>query len=237
MKKLIREPWAQATLGWLLWLVLVVARRTVRWRHEGLEKVEPVLKDDAPAIALVWHGRIPLALGLAQIWWRRNKLRTMVSPSSDGEFIAQALARARFPAIRISSAKPGDSAKARGAIIAIREALNWLKDGGVFVITPDGPRGPYEVIAPGAVQIAKRSGAPVYFMGVAASPAWRLDTWDKVMIARPFGRGATVWDGPYHVPPDADDAQVEALIADWSARLSAVTRRAEDLACGRSGDT
>lgn len=236
MKKLIRQPWAQSVLSWVLWCVLVVTRRTVRWRHEGLELMESALKDDTPAMALFWHGRIPLALGLAQIWWRRNKLRCMVSPSSDGEFIAQALARARFPAIRTSSAKKGDAGKARAGVAAIREAINWIKDGGVFVITPDGPRGPNEIIAPGALQIAKRTGAPVYFMGVAASPAWRLDTWDRVMFARPFGRGATVWDGPYHVPADADDAVIAALIADWSERLSAVTRRAEDLACGRSGD-
>ena len=41
-------------------------------------------------------------------------------------------------------------------------------------ITPDGPRGPNEVIAPGALQIAKRTGAPIYLMGVAAAPALHL---------------------------------------------------------------
>ncbi|MFN3511716.1 MAG: lysophospholipid acyltransferase family protein [Phenylobacterium sp.] len=234
MKKLIRRPWVQAFLSWILWLVLVVTRRTVRWRHEGLECMEPVLKDDVPAIALFWHGRIPLALGLAQIWWRRNKLRCMVSPSADGEFIAQALERARFPAIRVSSAKQGDSAKARAAVAAIREAVTWVKGGGVFVITPDGPRGPNEVVAPGALQIARRTGAPVYLMGVGVSPAIQLDTWDRVTFAWPFGRGATVWEGPLHVPPDADDAVIEALIADWSARLTAVTRQADALAAGRA---
>jgi hypothetical protein len=42
-----------------------------------------------------------------------------------------------------------------------------------------------------------------------------------------------VWEGPLHVPPDADDAAVTGLLADWSARLSAATRRAEVLV-GRS---
>jgi lysophospholipid acyltransferase (LPLAT)-like uncharacterized protein len=49
------------------------------------------------------------------------------------------------------------------------------------------------------------------------------------MFAVPFGRGAVVWDGPLHVPADADDGAIEGLIADWSARLSAATRRAEAL--------
>jgi hypothetical protein len=69
-------------------------------------------------------------------------------------------------------------------------------------------------------------------MGIAAKPAMQFDTWDKVMFASPFGRGAVVWEGPLYVPPDADEATVSALIVDWSARLSAVTRRAEALVGG-----
>ncbi len=191
--------------------------------------VEPVLTTGVPAIALFWHGRIPICLGLAEIWWRRTKLRCMVSPSSDGEFVAQALARAKFPAIRTSSAKKGDSAKARAALAAIREAIAWVKDGGVLIVTPDGPRGPNEVIAPGALQIAKRTGAPIYLMGVAVSPVIVLDTWDKVRLGLPFGRGATVWDGPYYVPADADDDAIAALVEDLSAKLTATNRRADAL--------
>jgi lysophospholipid acyltransferase (LPLAT)-like uncharacterized protein len=98
------------------------------------------------------------------------------------------------------------------------------------VVTPDGPRGPNEVIAPGALQIARRSGQPVFLMGIAANPAAQMkSTWDKVMWAAPFGRGAVVWDGPLTVPPDADEAEIARLIEDWSARLSAATRRAEAL--------
>ena len=112
---------------------------------------------------------------------------------------------------------------------AFREAVSWVAGGGALVITPDGPRGPHEVIAAGSLQIARRGRAAVFLMGIAARPALQLDTWDKVMFAAPFGRGAVVWEGPLHVPGDADEAQVAALIADWSARLSAVTRRAEAL--------
>ena len=53
------------------------------------------------------------------------------------------------------------------------------------------------------------------------------------MFAPPFVRGQVVWDGPLHVPADADDQAVKALAAAWSARLSAATRRAEALAGGR----
>ncbi|WP_304186186.1 lysophospholipid acyltransferase family protein [Phenylobacterium aquaticum] len=234
MKKFLRSPAVQAFLGLMLAGYLILIRRTTRWTHVGLEKVEPTLNSDQGAIGLFWHGRIPLCLGIGQVWWKKPKLRCLVSPSSDGEFIAQALARARFPAIRASSAKKGDSAKARAVVAAFREAMTWVSDGGVLIVTPDGPRGPNEVIASGSLQIAKRTGAPVFLMGLAAAPSIQLDTWDKVMFARPFGRGATVWEGPFHVPRDADDAQIESLIAEWSALLSDATRRAEKLVARRA---
>lgn len=232
MKKLLRSDAVQAFLGWVLGSYIRLILNTVRWRHENVECVEPVLAGEAGAIALFWHGRIPLCLATAPQWWRK-RTRAFVSPSSDGEFIAQALAMAGFPAIRVSSAKKGDSAKARQAVAAIREAVTWVAGGGALVVTPDGPRGPNEVIAPGALQIARRSGQPVFLMGIAANPAMQMETWDKVMFAAPFGRGAVVWEGPLYVPSDADEPAVAALVEAWSRRLSAVTRRAEALV-GRS---
>jgi lysophospholipid acyltransferase (LPLAT)-like uncharacterized protein len=225
----------QAVLGWLLGTYLRLVLHTVRWRHENLDCVEPTLAGDGGAVSLFWHGRIPLSLATAPQWWRK-RTRAMVSPSSDGEFVAQALAMSGFPAIRASSAKKGDSAKARLAVAALRESVAWVAGGGALVVTPDGPRGPNEVIALGSLQIAKRTGAPVFLMGLAADPAVQLHgTWDKVMFPLPFGRGAVVWDGPFHVAPDADDRTIEALAADWSARLSAVTRQAEAIVSGKPG--
>lgn len=228
MKKLLRSDAVQAFLGWLLGTYIRLILRTVRWTHENLACVEPVLAGEAGAVALFWHGRIPLCLATAPQWWRKDT-KALISPSSDGQFIATALEMAGFPGIRISTAKPGDTAKARQAVAAFREAINHVAGGGALVVTPDGPRGPNEIIAPGALQIARRSGQPVFLMGIAAHPATQFDTWDRVMFAAPFGRGAVVWEGPLHVPADADEAQVAALIADWSSRLSAVTRRAEAL--------
>lgn len=228
MKGLLRNPAVQSFLGWVLAGYLVLVLRTIRWRHENVACVEPALAGGGGAIGLFWHGRIPLCLA-TEPQWRRKRTRAMVSPSADGEFIAQALARVGFPAVRVSSAKPGDTAKARAAVAGFREAMNWVGEGGALVITPDGPRGPNEVVAAGAVQIARRTGAPVFLMGIAAHPAAQLKTWDQVMLAAPFGKGAVVWDGPYHAPARLDEAEAAALVADWSGRLSAATRRAETL--------
>ena len=142
MKGLLRRPWIQAFLGRILAGYLILIRRTTRWRHEGLEALEPMFASGQGAIGLFWHGRIPICLGMAETWWRKDSRRCLVSPSSDGEFVALALEYAGFPAIRMSTAKKGDSAKARAAVAAFREAVQQVADGGVLIITPDGPRGP-----------------------------------------------------------------------------------------------
>ena len=234
MKGVIRRPGVQRVLARVLSAYVKLMLRTIRWRHENLECLHPAWDGPGGAIGFLWHGRIPICLSVAPQWWTK-RTKILVSPSVDGEFIAQALARSNLPAIRASSAKKGDAAKARAVVGAFREALTWVNGGGGLVITPDGPRGPNERIAPGGVQIAKRTGAPVFLMGIAAAPSIRLDSWDRAMLAAPFGKGAVVWDGPLYAPADADDAAIERLIEDWSARLSAATRRAERLV-GLSGD-
>ena len=43
MKKLLRSDAVQGALGWLLGTYLRLILATVRWRHENLQCVEPVL--------------------------------------------------------------------------------------------------------------------------------------------------------------------------------------------------
>src|ERR1700742_4704245 len=134
MKKLLRSDAVQTLLGWLLGVYIRLILATVRWTHVNLESVEPVLASETDgAIALFWHGRIPLCLATAPQWWRK-RTRALISPSSDGQFIATALDMAGFPGIRMSTAKPGDTAKARQAVAAFREAVNHVADGGALVI-------------------------------------------------------------------------------------------------------
>ena len=109
---------------------------------------------------------------------------------------------------------------------AFRDMVKWVKDGGGVAITPDGPRGPAEHMEKGTPSLARVTGAPVIFVGLAAKPCLRLGSWDQTMIPLPFAKAAMVWDGPTGAGRGDDPDQ---LVEDWAARLSAVTRRAEAL--------
>ena len=76
-------------------------------------------------------------------------------------------------------------------------------EGGAHVaVTPDGPRGPAESFAPGALIAAQRSGAPIVLLRAVADRAWRLRSWDRFIIPKPFAR-LTIYVSepvPVHAP-------------------------------------
>lgn len=205
--------------------------RTLRMTVEGAEQAQAVWaqgrETGVGAILCFWHSRIPMSpLSWPQDLSQRQDMRALISRSNDGEFIARTVEKLGFPSIRGSSAKKTDLAKNKHGEQAFRDMVKWVKDGGGIAITPDGPRGPAEHMEKGTPSLARVTGAPVIFVGLAAKPCIRLGSWDNTMVPLPFARAAMVWDGPTGAGRGDD---VDQLAEDWADRLSAVTRRAEDL--------
>jgi lysophospholipid acyltransferase (LPLAT)-like uncharacterized protein len=204
---------------------------TLRMTREGQEHAETVWaqgrETGVGAILCFWHARIPMS----PLTWPqdpgRQDMRALISRSNDGEFIAQTVEKLGFPSIRGSSTKKTDPAKNKHGEQAFRDMIKWVKDGGGIAITPDGPRGPAERMEKGTPSLARVTGAPVIFVGLAAKPCIRLGSWDRTVIPLPFAKAAMVWSAPTAAGRGDDP---EALVEAWAAQLSAVTRRAEMLA-------
>jgi len=232
VKRLIRAPWVQLLLAALLTAYLSVVLATLRWRREGEAIPKAAREAGQGVIVCFWHGRIALS---PRAWPRireqgQGAPRALISLSPDGAFIARASTWLGVPAIRGSSVKASDRAKPKGGSAAFRETLRWVRGGGGVAITPDGPRGPAEVMTEGVTRLAKLSGSPVLLLGLACRPALRLSSWDRTVIPLPFGRGAMVWSGPYTVAPDARDDELETLRQALAQALCDATARAEALA-------
>ena len=229
LKSWFRRPDVQGALAWLMAAYLRFALATIRWKNVDracAEAVWDLPRETRPGVIVCfWHSRIALSPACWPLG-RAQEPRALISLSPDGQFIAGAVQRLGFPAIRGSSQKASDPAADKGGAAAFRDVLRWIKGGGGVAITPDGPRGPAETMKDGAPLLGRVSGAPVLFVGLAARPCLRLGSWDRAMIPLPFGRGAIVWAGG---APVARDADTEALASEWSARLSELTRRAEEM--------
>jgi lysophospholipid acyltransferase (LPLAT)-like uncharacterized protein len=179
----LRNPVIQGVLAWTLaqWMRFCFA--TIRWTWVNQAVAEKVWADGGGVLAVFWHSRI----GLSPACWpldRATPAKALISLSADGEFIAKAVARQGFPAVRGSSSNKDKADRAKGGSQALRDGLRQLRDGGL-AITPDGPRGPMREMAEGLPLLAKLSRAPVLFIGMSCNPAIRLNV-DTTLLRLPL---------------------------------------------------
>ena len=224
LKRVVRSRPVQHALASIFAGYLRFVYATIRWTYEGREQAEQVWSEPGGVMLCFWHARIPLS----PCTWDRRSPQTMhalVSKSSDGEFITQTVARLGFPSIRGSRSRH-DSNGDKGGSAAFREMVRWIRAGNAVAITPDGPKGPANVMGEGSPMLAKVTGARVLFAGMACKPCIRAGSWDRAVFPLPVGRGSIVWQGPCQAGKDADPI---ALARAWGERLNTLTDRAESL--------
>lgn len=227
MKAFLRSTAVQTALGWLVAAYIELIIRTVRWRIENRAPVDEAMAAPGGLIALFWHGRIAQGMACRPLLAAKPR-RVLISLSPDGQFIAKAAERLRIPPVRGSAGRDGRGASKRGAV-AFLEALRFIREGGVMILNPDGPRGPREVLPLGPVQLARAAACPIFIMSLAARPAMRLTSWDAAQIPWPFAIGQVVLEGPIWLDANADAEGLEAAREDWQSRMRAGQARAEAL--------
>jgi len=223
LKRLIRHTAVQAALARLISLYLRSVTLTTRWRMVGTEHALPFA--DRPVILAFWHERLPLAaIGwrrLSRLWPGRGGARraqVLISRHRDGRLIAAAVAAHGIDVVHASSSK--------GGATGLRMMLRVLGEGGVVGITPDGPRGPARVAAPGVAQVAALAGVPILPCAAATSRMRLARSWDRMRFPLPFARGIAVIGAPIAVARD----NLEASLPDIAAALTAAADEADRLA-------
>lgn len=221
----------QAMLALLVTAYIELIIKTLRWKTPGAGAATKALASEDGMIALFWHGRIPHAMACRPVLG--DKPRTvMISMSRDGAFIADAAVRLRIPTIRGSTGKR-DSGLEKGGAAAFRAALGVIRDGGVMLLTPDGPRGPKGTLQVGPIQLAKAAACPVYLMGLAATPSLPTGSWDGGRLPLPFAMAALIVEGPLWAPRPLGAEALEQTRCEWELLMRDAQRRAERVVAGR----
>ncbi len=208
MKKLLRSRPVQRLLlrlfQYYLWFVL----RSTRWTIEGGENLAPHAAG-APAVFGFWHeylSSMPAVAICAQRSpaYRSTPLHALVSRHRDGQLIGEVL--------QWFGIHPVHGSSTRGGAASMRILLRLITDGAIICISPDGPRGPRRQAAAGVAQLAALAGVPILPCAVCTSRGITLNSWDRMWIPFPFGRGLVVCGPEIRVPKGA-----------WRDALPAIT--------------
>ena len=153
-------------------------------------------------IGALWHNRLLIFPVVLRLFFSNRHGAALISASRDGDLLADAIKRFGFDVVRGSSSRLGAS-----AILQLTEVFSSRRD---VVITPDGPRGPVYELGPGIIFLAQKSGAAVLPMNMEYSNCWRIKSWDRFIVPRPFAKVHVIIGQPHRVRSTSTAEEFEA---------------------------
>ena len=135
---------------------------------------------DENFIACLWHGDLLMQPFNYYHFRPHGSIKGVISEHRNGETLRKTVNHLGIGALNGSSTRGG----AKVLIGAIRS----IKNGIDVAITPDGPKGPIYSIADGIVVIAQKTNAKILPFSSVPSKYWKLSSWDKFIIPKPFGK-------------------------------------------------
>jgi hypothetical protein len=221
-----RPEWWRRALVWPLALLLRLWGMTLRLELDP-EEWKRARAVPEPVVICFWHNHILLAAFLFRRFRRPYPMAAVASASRDGAWPATLFALFGVRVLRGSSHNRG----ARAA----REMLGVHRGGLDLCLTPDGSRGPRYRLRRGPAFFAGRAGSPVVMLGASFGKAWRLNTWDRFFLPKPFSRVRVrlrvVPGSPAHTREEE-----EARRASLQAQLRAISEDPEETEGGRAGE-
>ena len=153
-------------------------------------------------IGALWHNRLLIFPLVLRRFFPQRHGAALISASRDGDLLADAVQRFGYDVIRGSSSRLGAS--------AILQLTQVLASGRDVVITPDGPLGPAYELGPGIIFLAQKSGAAVLPMNLEYSHCWRLGSWDRFIVPRPFAKVRVLINRPHNVKSTTTPEEFES---------------------------
>jgi lysophospholipid acyltransferase (LPLAT)-like uncharacterized protein len=170
---------------------------------------------ERPLILSFWHACIIPATYL----FRDFGIRVMSSNSYDGEYMGRIIHKFGFVAVKGSSSR-----NAVRALLGLRRAL---QESWAVAFSIDGPRGPRHKVKPGPVALARSSGVPMSTFHIAVESAWILNTWDRLIIPKPFSRVLMRFGKLIPVPKDSTEEDLERYQRELQDSLDRIREFAE----------
>jgi len=177
--------------------------------------VDPVRHDFVgPVIAVFWHEYMLLPFYLQG----RTHTAILTSQHPDADWLAESASHLGFRTVRGSTFRGGGR--------ALLEIVRNLPDYNIGIAL-DGPRGPRRKMARGAVYLSSKMGIPLVPYGIGYDNPWRMHSWDRYAVPRPYSRARLVTGPRLHIPSDLDREGLEHYRQRTEDVLNRLTLEAE----------
>ena len=137
------------------------------------------LEENENFIVSMWHGDLLMQPFNYQNFRPKGTVKAIISEHRDGEAIRKTVEYLGIGSLAGSST--------RGGAKALIGAIRSIKNGTDIAITPDGPKGPIYSVADGVVIISQKTKAKILPFSCVPSKYWKMKSWDKFVIPKPFG--------------------------------------------------
>jgi Uncharacterized protein conserved in bacteria len=196
-KILLKNLVVQNFLGLLVSVYIYFVKITSSIKFENEKIPEEYWKQNKPFILAFWHSQLMM---ISFAWKSNKKINIIASGHSDGRF--GAIVGKYF---KLNNIPTYDKNKK----ISLKNVFKLINNKNCIGITPDGPRGPKELVSEGIIKIAKKSKTPIISLGFWSSKNFKLSSWDSFLITKPFSKCSFVWNEPINIPYDTSDNKLK----------------------------
>lgn len=166
------------------------------------------------------HALLHEALVLAISFHRNTNFHGLTSYSFDGELAARLMVQFGLKAVRGSSSLGGMK-----ALVQLAKATESIP---LVGLTIDGPKGPRRVAKAGIAIVAAKKQLPILPGAYVARSAWRMNSWDRTAIPKPFTRIVCAFGSPLEPPVDLSGDSIEKKRSELDESMAALYHKIEE---------
>jgi len=189
-----------------------------RWHISGIENLDEIRENNKSAILAYWHGNMLIPY----YKFAKYKFHILAGFHKDANLGVAIGEKLGWNFFRGSSSKKGSD--------VFQELVDFLNiPGNVFVITPDGPKGPAKIPKPGTVRAAQKTGVPIIPIAGYSQKSWGFTNWDTFHVSKPFTKIKLKIGKPLIFTEDNDFKTCNKKLTDILNQLEQDAKRALDL--------
>jgi len=220
LRKRLRQSWLVTfCTSFLVWSCMHLLFFTCRKQVYGADTFQKLAaQENGKILSASWHRSIFYTI----YYFRNRKASIMSSRSGDGNFVTQILRRFGFYAPR------GSSGKGKGGSTALKQFVEYIRQGHLGGLAVDAPKGPPYISKFGIVVAAARTGAPLLPHVWYAKPNYRIRSWDRSIVPKFFSELVLIFDREaMRIPAGASEAEIETYRDELDQRLRRLTYQAD----------